>query len=263
MENQEIWKDVPGYEGKLQVSTLGRVRSLRILKAGPATGNGYPVVHLPGGKKGGHDRAYVHFLVAAAFIGPRPVGYQVNHLDAVHTHNRPENLEYVTVQGNQHYAFKIGNRKHHFTAEEMDQIAVWFFDDGKSQTEIAWLLTATPGDVAEMRRKRKKVRSVCEIWRAAHRNGRTNPYERHLTWTDVDRMRLLYKEKQANQEELGKMFGCHPSHVSRIVNGLIWPEADRPTPDAEHDPSVLEHYRVRQANHPRELQGLVQIEEAS
>jgi len=121
----------------------------------------------------------------------------------------------------------------------MDQIAVWFFDEGRSQTEIAWLLTATPDDVAEMRRKRKKVRSVCEIWRAAHRNGRTNPYERHLTWEDVGRMRTLYREKQANQKELGKMFGCHPAHVSRIINEILWPESERP-------------------NHPKE--GLVEID---
>ena len=33
-------------------------------------------------------------------------------------------------------------------------------------------------------------------------------------------------------------------------------------PDAEHDPTVLEHYRTRRVNHPAEA-GLVQIKEAS
>lgn len=34
MEN-EIWKDIPGYEGYYQVSNFGRVKSLRrVLKAG-------------------------------------------------------------------------------------------------------------------------------------------------------------------------------------------------------------------------------------
>ena len=28
MEQQEIWKDIPGYEGLYQVSNLGRIKSL-------------------------------------------------------------------------------------------------------------------------------------------------------------------------------------------------------------------------------------------
>src|SRR5579863_284431 len=251
MSIQENWKDVPGYEGRLQVSTLGRVRSLRVLKASPAKRTHYPVIALPGGKFRGQDRAHVHALVARAFHGPCPEGYEVNHIDACKQNNRPDNLEYVTHKGNAHHAFKVGNRSHYFNDTEMDQIADLYFKDGYSQTQIAWKLVDDKEDIHEMRRIRKKVRSVCEIWRACAGGGRKNPHQPHLTWDDVDRMRMLYAEKKANQRELGKMFNCNPAHVSRIVNGILWPESDRGLTRADK----LERFKTRQANHPKELIG--------
>ncbi len=46
----------------------------------------------------------VHVLVAAAWIGPRPVGMHVNHKDGRKTNCRPSNLEYVTPSENQLHA---------------------------------------------------------------------------------------------------------------------------------------------------------------
>jgi hypothetical protein len=45
---------------------------------------------------GGRKFARVHLLVAAAFIGPCPPGYTVDHLDRDKRNNRPGNFEYVT-----------------------------------------------------------------------------------------------------------------------------------------------------------------------
>jgi len=46
----------------------------------------------------------IHALVAEAFLGPRPDGYEINHMDGLKTNNRPENLEYTTRQGNADHA---------------------------------------------------------------------------------------------------------------------------------------------------------------
>lgn len=42
----------------------------------------------------------VHVLVADAWIGPRPLGMQVCHIDGDKTNNRPENLRYGTGKDN-------------------------------------------------------------------------------------------------------------------------------------------------------------------
>lgn len=68
MQNQ-IWKDIVGYEGLYQISNLGNVKSFhlnteRILKS-PADSHGYYIVVLCKNKKGKSFK--VHQLVAMAF----------------------------------------------------------------------------------------------------------------------------------------------------------------------------------------------------
>lgn len=101
---REEWQDIEGFIGLYQVSNLGRVRSLdrndsagrprkgRVLR--PGTNFGYPFVNLS--KNSENHVVRVHSLVAEAFLGPRPDGYQVNHKDCNKTNNRADNLEYVT-----------------------------------------------------------------------------------------------------------------------------------------------------------------------
>lgn len=54
-----------------------------------------------------HNRK-VHALVAEAFIGPRPCGLDVNHIDGDKRNNRVENLEYVTRRENVRHALDLG-----------------------------------------------------------------------------------------------------------------------------------------------------------
>lgn len=106
----EEWRDVKGYEGSYQVSSEGRVFSLksgRELNAGDSMG--YPNVNL---LKGGKQRSCkVHRLVAEAFI-PNPLGMRtVNHIDGVKTNNAIENLEWATYSGNNNHAYKYGLKR--------------------------------------------------------------------------------------------------------------------------------------------------------
>ena len=108
---EEIWKDVPGYEGLYQVSNMGRVKSLIVSRAHPIAPR---ILALSEDRKGYlrcrlKDRSVpIHRLVAVAFIqnpGNKP---QVNHIDGNKKNNCTENLEWVTNTENQRHAFNLG-----------------------------------------------------------------------------------------------------------------------------------------------------------
>lgn len=102
----EEWKDIVGYEGLYQVSTLGRVKSFhkgntpRLLKPHRCS-NEYLMVQLS--KDGLVTHMLIHRLVAQAFID-NPCNYpQVNHKDEDVTNNRVDNLEWCTAKYNSNY----------------------------------------------------------------------------------------------------------------------------------------------------------------
>lgn len=121
MSMEEIWKDIEGYEGKYQVSSFGRVRSLdrmvptvhnatRMVKGKTLTPwtdrYGYHHVNLWRDCK--MKSQQVHRLVATAFI-KNPDGLpEVNHKNEDKTDNRADNLEWCNTRYNINY----GNRSH-------------------------------------------------------------------------------------------------------------------------------------------------------
>jgi hypothetical protein len=109
----EVWKPIKEFEGYYEVSDLGRVRRMaayratyvgKILKASLRVG--YPFVRLSRANQ--IKQYHVHQLVAEAFIGDRPAGLVINHIDANKQNNRPSNLEYVTQAENAHHAKRLG-----------------------------------------------------------------------------------------------------------------------------------------------------------
>lgn len=103
----ENWKDVHGFEGRYEVSDLGRVRSSRtrtstkkgkILRLQTTTG-GYLRAYLyQGNRKYAYKR--VHHLVLESFVGARPEGMESLHINGNETDNRKENLRWGTRSEN-------------------------------------------------------------------------------------------------------------------------------------------------------------------
>lgn len=109
----EVWKPTPQYFD-YEVSSLGRVRRIstgRIVSADMA--DGYPRVNLWMPLHGKGVRRYSHVLVASAFIGPKPQGMEVNHIDGCKTNCTPGNLEYVTPSQNVKHAHETGLKPRH------------------------------------------------------------------------------------------------------------------------------------------------------
>ncbi|MDT9337789.1 NUMOD4 domain-containing protein [Clostridium perfringens] len=104
----EEWRDIEGYEGLYQISSLGKVNSLnynnskkeKLLK--PVKYNsGYLIVCLY--KNGIMKRIPVHRLVALAFIPNFENKPYVNHKDENKSNNTLENLEWCTAKENANY----------------------------------------------------------------------------------------------------------------------------------------------------------------
>jgi len=90
----EIWRDIPDYEGRYQVSDMGRVRGMTCVLQAQVVNSGYLVVHLH--LDGARRARTVHRLVAQMFLPPDALRPEVNHKNTNKTDNKATNLEWVT-----------------------------------------------------------------------------------------------------------------------------------------------------------------------
>ena len=125
MEIVEIWKPIPDYEGRYEVSNFGRVKSLpkmqlgakgikryykgRIMRLSNA-GSGYPsciIFH----KDGNSTRILVHRIVGFCFVQGYSDGLEINHKDGDKLNNHYSNLEWVSRRDNLLHAIDSGLRR--------------------------------------------------------------------------------------------------------------------------------------------------------
>lgn len=115
----EIWKDIPDYEGYYQISNLGQIRSLdrtacdgKLIKGKVLSlinSERYFSKQLY--KNGTPQNVLIHRLVAQLFV-PNPQNHsQVNHIDGDTHNNCSTNLEWVSPKGNIQHAIDSGLRQ--------------------------------------------------------------------------------------------------------------------------------------------------------
>ncbi|MBM5782939.1 MAG: endonuclease [Pelagibacterales bacterium] len=161
---EEVWRDIKGYEGLYQVSSLGNVKSLnynrtkkeKVLKFGKDKG-GYYFVVLYLNKKA--KTIIAHRLVAIAFLENPENKPQVNHLNGKKLDNRVENLEWSSRSENMRHAFDTGlsegkkGEKHgrsKLTESQVIKIRELYSTRSYSQKEIALMLNVSQSQIGRI-----------------------------------------------------------------------------------------------------------------
>lgn len=165
----EVWKDITGYEGLYQVSDLGNVKSLdrevtykdgkvRIHKGKLLK----PQKHRDGGLKIGlyknkkPETFTPQKLVMSVFIGPRPEGYQICHIDGNPLNNKLSNLRYDTQAENNIdcYRQKGSSNRGKYSIEQILEIRRLSNTNELTQKEIAEMFNTSSSYISSIVNRR-------------------------------------------------------------------------------------------------------------
>lgn len=173
---EEVWRDVPGFDGKYQVSNFGRVKRLSYrsyFESNNQVGSftchkdykekiwevfdcrhEYPYIVL---RKDGSLRKYsIHRLVASAFIENPDNLPEVNHIDGNTKNCRSDNLEWATRKSNAIHAVQVLNKgrgETHGGAKLSEKVVleiISLYERGKTRKELQSLFSLSKSHVARI-----------------------------------------------------------------------------------------------------------------
>lgn len=128
---EEIWKDVPGYEGMLKVSNYSRVLNVpkRIIMKQTVDGMGY--LRIVVNVEGKYHHISVHRLVLLAFVPNSENKRCADHIDTNKLNNTIENLRWATYKENANNSItKIHRKNSHIHTIFSDKRVAKFDRDG-------------------------------------------------------------------------------------------------------------------------------------
>lgn len=163
MVMKEAWRDIPGYEGYYQASTLGRIRSVDrvVLRNGkfPVRWRGRIVVQFHHNsstpyfkvslnKQNCQKSWLVHQLVMLTWVGSVPLGFEVRHSGNGYADNSLYNLSYGSRSDNEKDKERDGTGRH-TKVRRSDGVEFASINEAAKQTDC-WA---------------SKITAVCRGWR--------------------------------------------------------------------------------------------------
>lgn len=223
----EVWVLAPGYDGRLEVSNLGRARRARNIHGSGLKGelyrcsvsfHGYPMVGMTIGGRQVHRR--LHQAIAAAFHGPCPEGMEVAHEDGVRINVRADNLSYKTRTANvrdkyRHGTMLFGERSPTAKLSEADVRAI------RSSTDL------TKDLAARFNVHRTQIYRIRTAQRWQHM-GQGPGGTGHLRGASHPRAKLrsedavAIRRSQASTRQLAAAFDVAESTIRRVRRGTMW-----------------------------------------
>ena len=231
---EEVWKDVKGSD-TVKVSKDGKLLDTSTNELLPIwlDSKGYPIAAIEINGKPTLRR--VHTLVAEAFVGERPPGYDVNHKVGVKSNVSADNLEYTTRSENVLHAYRTGLNPHTHT--------IRIVETGETFKGISECARAIGGDPENIRQclYDKYDRQSCRGY--------------HFEF--VDKCEPVRSPKKIRIKETGEIFnsarecervigGAHRNIVMAATNGnqyngLHFEVVDESKPIVEKPPFLYPH----------------------
>lgn len=227
---KENWREITDYKGLYMVSNHGRVKRTKkylnstddgILKP-VVIKNMWPKVSLS--KNNTKLNFYIHTLVAEAFIGARPEGFVVNHIDGDKQNNHVSNLEYISVGDNNRHAFFTGlnncigeqNPASKLTELEVNEIRQRYCITEISYSQLAYEYGISKTQIGDIL-KGKSWTHTNKYWLKRAKNKKR--YSGKLSKSDIKSINKLIGVIPKNQ--IAKRFGVSPQAIRKIEIGDI------------------------------------------
>lgn len=221
----DMWKPIPGFS-MYEASSSGHVRNVKTnrLVASNLGSHGYLMGNMKSddGKWGAR---LLHAVIATAFYGPRPIGYDCCHNDGDRANNRAENLRWDTRLAN------VGDQKKHGTfswhgskklRDEDVPLVIARAETGERFDSIARDFGVTRNVVSTVLRGQNRAnltgRAGIKVGRRYHRGHKMKGV---LKESDV--LEIVTKiDSGVPQKELALRYAVTPQTISNINVGMTW-----------------------------------------
>lgn len=254
----QVWKTIPGYE-RYEVSNDGQVRSW--LKRGNHSSKATIAPHLMKpvrdavnrplvtlSNNGVAKRFYIHVLVLAAFVGPRPSGQEACHIDGDLQNNHIANLRWDTHKSNEqdkkrHGTAPTGEKNARSKLTEQDVIEIRHLStQGVRHDEIAQKFNVKANTISRIAngKRWKHANGPVHDSSTPYRNSqpKTNYFSLHpeiakgenngRAILDEHKVRQIRQRSEQGEKrsDLALEYGVSKATIQHIVSRRLWKHVD-------------------------------------